>query len=156
MILSAFFQDVVGYSNQSSFIQGTCFTCVRLHYTLTKTKNTVHKKRKCLISDWSLTSLWFLFRCRQCLPCWAVSWGSRPRATGCRVEACSPHHHRWAAACCDTMVFIWLQPAGLHSSDSGLPSCLCPHCWCIHADSVSQLHHADLYTHPAANQLWCE
>lgn len=158
-----FFQDVATHNNQSLYTQGTCsFLCLlvkQLHLSVTRhiyqtdfCKLSMHP---CLFSILTFKllcafrHLW-LWCCQQ-FPSWLIGCSQWWRVAVCRMESCAACHQHWASACCITLVFIWLQPAGHLSSDSGLPSRPHPDRWCVYADSVPQLHHADLHTHATAH-----
>lgn len=87
--------------------------------------------------------------------CWQLpsrdSACSGRSAAVCRMESCPTCPQCWPASCCSTLGFFWLQPAGPSSPDSGLRTDPHPHGWCVHADSMSKLYHADLHTHTTAH-----
>lgn len=92
--------------------------------------------------------LWYPRR----FPIWAVCHRSQWwRAALCWMESSIICHQCRPSVCCDALVLIWVQPAGPFSSGSCLLSHPHPHRWCVHADSVSQLHHADLHTRTFAH-----
>lgn len=151
-----FFQDVASQNNQSSFTQGTCLGREAPHTAVRIIRYCKVKHVSPRASKDSHPHFFLLFRriwlwcCRQ-FANWDVASCWWWRASVCGVEGRTVCHERWAAVGCHSLVVIWLQPAGLPSSDSGLRSRPDPHSRYVHAGCVPQLHHAGLHAHAAAH-----